>query len=174
MRGRSAHRAEHENPSGSFGKRPIRRPRKSDAVVIPANIPDGLFHLLRADPNVALSLKTEATTAPHYRLSVRLNLSRPSGSVSPSCSSTTRLRLRADRGLTHAAPYPPVLSQHAAPPISLSLSPSPVRAQSALYTRGAQHTVPMTTRSLSALALVYSKLRAHPPRSTGSSRPGQY
>lgn len=106
MRGRSAHRAEHENPSGSFGKRPIRRPRKSDAVVIPANIPDGLFHLLRADPNVALSLKTEATTTPHYRLSVRLNLSRPSGSVSPSCSSTTRLRLQADRGLTHAAPYP--------------------------------------------------------------------
>lgn len=68
------------------GKQPLRHPRKSDAVVIPASIPGGLFHLLRADPNVVLSLKTEATT-PHYRLRVRLysfSASLYGSSVSPS------------------------------------------------------------------------------------------
>lgn len=98
-------------------KQPLRHPPKSDAVIIPANIPDGLFHLLRADPNVVLSLKTEATT-PHYRLSVRLYLSLSSGSVSPS-RSTTRDFASTGRGLAHANllyprsfpstpfPYPP-------------------------------------------------------------------
>lgn len=98
-------------------KQSLRHPPKSDAVVIPASIPDSLFHLLRADPNVVLSLKTEAT-APHYRLSVRLYLSLPSGSVSPS-RSTTRDFASAGRGLAHANllyprsfpstpfPYPP-------------------------------------------------------------------
>lgn len=77
----------------SEGEQSLRHPCKSDAVVILANISAGLFHLLRADLNAVLSLKTE-TTAPH-RPSVR-------ASIFPVLRFFFALFASASRGLAHA------------------------------------------------------------------------
>lgn len=78
MRKRFAH-LENTNRSRvevSKGGQPLRRiPVNPTQLLSPRTFLVVYYHLLGADPNVVLSLKTEAT-APHYRLSVRLYLSR--------------------------------------------------------------------------------------------------
>lgn len=117
----------------SEGGQPLRQPGKSDAVVIPVNISGGLFHLLRADPNVVLSLKTEAT-APHYRLSVCASILpvflwlRFSFAL---LHDEKRLRLGGSR-FNPRILYPRSFLNTPLRSIPLSLSPSPDRAQSAL------------------------------------------
>jgi len=81
------------------------------------------YHLLGADPNVVLSLKTEAT-APHY-LSMRLYLSRPF--KAPFLPRVSPKRYFTSRSLANTL-YPQSFLSRL--PISLSLSPSPVARNS--------------------------------------------
>lgn len=117
------------------------------------------FYSLRVDPNVVLSLKTVATTLHyhlrvppifHFSLSLSLFLFRAPLRWDASAIS-------AGRDIARARSIFSVLFSQTLVCYSL---PSPL-SHDLHYTRGAQHTVPMTTRSLSASCKYIASSRVH-------------
>ena len=113
---------------------PTTYPHKFDAVVI--SLQTSLvvyYHLLGADPNV-LSLKTEAT-APHYRLSMHLYLSRPF-----KASFLPRVSPRRDFASRSIANTLCILSLFSVACLNPFLyPPRPLRAIRTLHPRGTTH-----------------------------------
>lgn len=103
------------------------------------------FYLLRADLNVVFLSKT-AATAPHYRLRAPLFLTSVSLLHSPPRRDAWSYRLARSLARSNLRPF----LAHRDTLFFILLT----RSRDLHYTRGAQHTVPMTTCSLSTLTII--------------------